>query len=115
MNRLSALVVGVVAVLILPTFGLAAPDRTRPKLAYDPTINRVLVVYESLTDIYRELRNPDGTPLSPEFVVSNGNGNQQDVSGPDGKKFMNNECSHYCVWGDKMTISSEAQLPERGV
>ncbi len=42
MNRLSALMVGVV-VFSIPTFGIAAPDRTRPKLRTIP-INRVLVL-----------------------------------------------------------------------
>jgi len=77
MNRLSALVVGVVAILTLPTFGLAAPDRTHPKLAHDPGLNRVLVVYESLTDIYGQFRNTDGTPLNFEFIISNGTGTHE--------------------------------------
>jgi hypothetical protein len=80
MNRLSALVVGVVAVLILPTLGLAAPDRSRPKLAYDPNINRVLVVYESATDIYGQFRNTDGTQLNLESAISSGAGTQQQVA-----------------------------------
>jgi hypothetical protein len=81
MNRkLSVLLAGVVAALILPTLGIAAPDRTHPKLAYDPNVNRVLVVYESLTDIYGQLRNTDGTPLGLEIMISNGAGTQQDVA-----------------------------------
>jgi hypothetical protein len=80
MNRLSALVVGVVAILILPTFGIAAPDRTHPKLAYDPGLNRVLVVYENLTDIYGQFRSADGAALNFEFVISNGTGTQQQVA-----------------------------------
>ena len=68
MNRLSALAVGVVAVLILPTRGLAAPDRTHPKLAYDPGLNRALVVYESLTDIYGQISKAQGLTFSENVL-----------------------------------------------
>jgi hypothetical protein len=80
MNRLCVLVAGWVAALILPTLVMAAPDRTHPKLAYDPGLNRVLVVYESLTDIYGQFRSADGTALNFEFVISNGGGTQQQVA-----------------------------------
>ena len=79
-TKLSVLVAGVVAALILPTLGIAAPDRTRPKLAYDPNANRGLVAYESSTDIYGQLRNTDGTPLGLEIVISNGAGTQQEAA-----------------------------------
>lgn len=79
-TKLSVLVAGVVAALILPTLGIAAPDRTRPKLAYDPNANRGLVAYESLSDIYGQLRSSDGTPLGLETVISNGAGTQQEVA-----------------------------------
>ena len=80
-KKLCMLVAGMVAALILPTVGMAAPDRTNPRLAYDLNINRYLVVYESLTDIYGQLRKTDGTSLGlEEFFISNGDGNQQEAT-----------------------------------
>jgi len=45
MNRLSVLVAGWMAALILPTLVMAAPDRTHPKPADDPTINKVEIYF----------------------------------------------------------------------
>ena len=95
-GKLTLLVVGMVAVLILPTVGSAAPDRTHPRLAYDPNVNRFLVVYENSTDIYGQFRSTDGTALNFEFIISNGAGTQQQAA----VAFDTTNSNFLVVWRD---------------
>jgi hypothetical protein len=96
-KKLSILVAGVVAVLIFPTFGMAAPERYNPTIAYDLNINRFLVVYDSLTDIYGQLRKTDGTPDGLEFVISDGDGTQQEAA----VAYDNTHQRFLVVWRDE--------------
>jgi hypothetical protein len=75
------MVVGLLAILTLPSMGTAAPDQYNPTAVYDPVNNRYLFVFEVLTpgletDLYGQFRTRDGAPLSVEFMISVAAGNQ---------------------------------------